>query len=230
MDVKLDMVNKPNAVIIGKVISRRWAIFLHSTFNILAVILAWLISYKVAFLVFTCSLLLWMYSQYFKKSYLLGNLLVAVMTASTIFILIPFDERTNVLGCLSYAIFAFFSNLIREIIKDTEDIRGDSKFNANTLPIKLGIRKTKSILLYLQSLFTMSCFGFIFLFPSMSNCSKITFVKFLFYMVFLVIIPSIYALYLLWNADTKKHFTKLSFWSKLTMVFGILSMIFWKLG
>lgn len=230
MDVKLDMVNKPNEVIIGKVISRRWAIFLHSIFNILALTLAWFISYKVAILVFSCSLLLWMYSQYFKKSYLLGNLLVAIMTASTIFILIPFDENTNFFGCFSYAIFAFLSNLIREIIKDTEDIRGDSKFNANTLPIKLGIRKTKSIVMYLQIIFTIICFGFIFLFPSISNCNTTVSILFMFYIILLVVAPSIYSIFLIWHADTKKHFSKLSYWLKLNMIFGILSMVFWRLG
>jgi 4-hydroxybenzoate polyprenyltransferase len=230
MDVKLDMLNKPNAVIIGKIISRRWAIFLHSIFNILAVLFAWLISYKVAILVFTCSCLLWMYSQYFKKSYLLGNLLVATMTASTIFILIPFDEKTNFLGCLSYAIFAFLSNFIREIIKDTEDIRGDAKFNAHTLPIKLGIRKTKSIVMYLQIVFTVTCFGFIFLFPSISKSNTTISILFMFYIICLVVTPSLYSFFLLWHADTKKHFSKLSFWFKLIMIFGILSMIFWRLG
>ncbi|MFZ4799399.1 MAG: geranylgeranylglycerol-phosphate geranylgeranyltransferase [Bacteroidia bacterium] len=229
MDVKLDMVNKPKAVIIGKSISRRWAILLHSSFNILAIYLAWQISYKVAGLVFTCSLLLWMYSQYFKKSYLLGNFLVALMTASTIFILIPFDENTNVLACIAYSVFAFFSNLIREIIKDTEDMRGDSKFNANTLPIKLGIRKTKNILLYLQIIFIVSCIFLIYLFPIISNTNLLYFVWFSSFIVFLVIIPSFYSLYLIWNADTKKHFTKLSFLSKLIMIFGVISMVFWRI-
>lgn len=229
MDVKLDMVNKPKSVIIGKRISRRWAIFLHSGFNILAIYLAWQISYRVAGLVFTCSLLLWMYSQYYKKSYLLGNFLVALMTASTIFILIPFDENTNVSLCLAYSLFAFFSNLIREIIKDTEDVRGDSKFNAKTLPIKLGIRKTKTILIYLQIIFIASCIFLAYLFPLISSTNNTFFIWFCVYMLILVIIPSIYSLYLIWNADTKKHFTKLSLLSKLIMVFGVIGMLFWRI-
>ena len=228
MDVKLDMVNKPNAVIIGKSISRRWAILLHFGFNIFAIYLAWQISYRVAALVFTCSLLLWMYSQYFKKSYLLGNLLVALMTASTIFILIPFDEKTNISACIAYSLFAFFSNLIREIIKDTEDMRGDSKFNAKTLPIKLGTRKTKIILINLQVVFIVSCTLLIFLFPLFSFTNGSYFNMFFAYMLILVIIPSFYSLYLIWNADTKKHFTDLSFISKLIMIFGVLSMVFWR--
>ena len=228
MDVKLDMVNKPKAVIIGRSISRRWSILLHSGFNIFAIFLAWQISYRVAGLVFTCSLLLWMYSQYFKKSYLLGNLLVALMTASTIFILIPFDENANIYACIAYSLFAFFSNLIREIIKDTEDMRGDSKFNAKTLPIKLGIRKTKSILIYLQIIFIVSCIFLVYLFPIISSTNITYFIWFYIYMLVLVIIPSIYSLYLIWNADTKKHFTKLSFLSKLIMVFGVISMVFWR--
>ena len=229
MDVKLDMVNKPKAVIIGKSISRRWAILLHSGFNILAIFLAWQISYRVAGLVFTCSLLLWMYSQYFKKSYLLGNFLVALMTASTIFILIPFDENTNTPACIAFSLFAFFSNLIREIIKDTEDMRGDSKFNAKTLPIKLGTRKTKTILIYLQIIFIVSCISLVILFPSISFTNNKYFFCFGTYMSILVIVPSFYSLYLIWNADTKKHFTKLSFLSKLIMIFGVISMVFWRI-
>lgn len=229
MDVKLDMINKPKDVIIGKIISRRWAILLHSVFNALAIGLAWLISYRVAGLVFTCSLLLWMYSQYFKKSYLLGNLLVATMTASTIFILIPFDENTNALACIAYSIFAFFSNLIREIIKDTEDVRGDSKFDAKTLPIQLGVRKTKSILLALQITFMLGCFGFIFFFPSFSHTNKIHFILFFFYFVFLIELPAAYTLFLIWKADVKKDFTTLSFITKVVMVMGIISMVFWKI-
>ena len=229
MDVKLDMVNKPKAVIIGKSISRRWAILLHSGFNILAIFLAWQISYRVAGLVFTCSLLLWMYSQYFKKSYLLGNFLVALMTASTIFILIPFDENTNTPACIAFSLVAFFSNLIREIIKDTEDMRGDSKFNAKTLPIKLGTRKTKTILIYLQIIFIVSCISLVILFPSISFTNNKYFFCFGTYMSILVIVPSFYSLYLIWNADTKKHFTKLSFLSKLIMIFGVISMVFWRI-
>jgi len=229
MDVKLDMVNKPKAVIIGKSISRRWAILLHSGFNILAIFLAWQISYRVAGLVFTCSLLLWMYSQYFKKSYLLGNFLVALMTASTIFILIPFDENTNIPACIAFSLFAFFSNLIREIIKDTEDMRGDSKFNAKTLPIKLGTRKTKTILIFLQIIFIISCIILVIMFPSISFTNNSYFLWFALYISILVILPSFYSLYLIWNADTKKHFTKLSFLSKLIMIFGVFSMIFWRI-
>lgn len=228
MDIKLDMVNKPSAVIIGRSISRRWAILLHFGFNILAIFLAWQISYRVAALVFTCSLLLWMYSQYFKKSYLLGNLLVALMTASTIFILIPFDENTNISSCIAYSLFAFFSNLIREIIKDTEDMRGDSKFNAKTLPVILGIRKTKIILLNLQLVFIVSCTFLIYLFPIISFTNDTFFKVFIIYIVTLVITPSFYSLYLILSADTKKHFTKLSFISKLIMIFGVISMIFWR--
>ena len=130
---------------------------------------------------------------------------------------------------VAYSLFAFFSNLIREIIKDTEDMRGDSKFNAKTLPIKLGIRKTKTILNYLQIIFIASCIFLVYLFPIISSTNYHYFIWFCIYMLALVIIPSIYSLYLIWNADTKKHFTKLSFISKLIMIFGVISMIFWRI-
>ena len=228
MDIKLDMVNKPKSVIIGKYISRRWAIFLHSAFNILAITLAWFISYRVALLVFICSLFLWLYSQFLKKSFLLGNILVALMTASTIFILIPFDNRINFIACLAYSIFAFFSNLIREIVKDTEDIKGDFKFKANTIPIKLGVKKTKNILVYLQIVFIVGCLILIFVYNKINFLNYTSF--FSIYILITVLLPSIYILFLMKKADIKKDFTLISFLLKLIMILGILSMVFWKLN
>ena len=225
MDFKLDIINKPNAVIIGKTISRRWAIFLHTLFNLISVGFAYAISLKVVYLVIVCSVLLWLYSQYFKKTYLIGNILVALMTASTIFILIPFDSRTNIEGCVAYSIFAFFSNFIREIIKDAEDIRGDEKFNAKTLPIVIGLRNTQKLLLYLQILFVLGCVFFLVYFHFVHGYHSLAFAVF---MTLFVIIPSLYAILLIKKADTKKHFTQLSFLTKMVMICGILSMYFWR--
>lgn len=220
------MVNKPESVIIGKYISRRWAIFFHSIFNLLAIFFAWLISYKVALLVFVCSLLLWMYSQFFKKSFLLGNILVALMTASTIFILIPFDYRINITGCISYSIFALICNFIREIVKDAEDIKGDFKFKANTLPIKLGLRKTKVVLTFLQIFFIIGCFIFILIYYRINSNYAMSF--YAGYILIVIVIPSFYILNLIKKADTKKDFSSISFLLKLVMVAGILSMVFWR--
>ena len=87
IDVKIDMANKPSNVLVGVRISRRKTIFAHWVLTLTAAFLSLLININVFILVIVCSLLLWLYSEYFKKSYLAGNILVAILTSFTLLIL-----------------------------------------------------------------------------------------------------------------------------------------------
>lgn len=228
MDVRLDLINKPNKVIVGNTISRRWAMFLHLIINGLAILFALFISKKIALLVFVCAICLWLYSQFLKKTYLAGNLLVAGLTAFTIWILYIFNSNIMLAGIWVYGLFAFTTTLIREIIKDAEDLRGDQKFKSKTLPIVLGIRKTKNILFVLQVVLIVLCMAYCTSFVALSYSSQSIFVVFLLYMLGLVILPMITEAWLIKTADVKKDFTQLSLLSKVIMLSGILSMIFWR--
>lgn len=228
MDVKLDLVNKPGKVIIGQSISRRSAIKLHLVINVVALILAFILGKKVFLLVFVSAVLLWLYSQFLKKTYLAGNLLVALLTAFTLLILMVFDTEINHFAVLIFAAFAFLSTLIREIIKDAEDMRGDEKFKAKTLPIVLGVRKTKNVLLTLQLVLIVVVFVYITLFGAISNSSgRIAFLCII-YNLFLVVVPAIINLWLIRTADVKADFTRLSLLAKVNMLAGIIGMVFWK--
>jgi len=98
MDVRLDLINKPSKVIVGNSISRRWAMFLHFLLNSIAVLLALAINKHIALLVCVCALSLWLYSQFLKKTYLIGNILVALLTAFTLWIMHIFQEDMMVAG------------------------------------------------------------------------------------------------------------------------------------
>jgi 4-hydroxybenzoate polyprenyltransferase len=228
MDVMLDLINKPGKVIVGKTISRRWAMFLHLLLNGLALFFALLIGKKIALLVLICAICLWLYSQFLKKTYLAGNLLVAALTAFTIWILYVFNPNIMQAGIWVYSLFAFGTTLIREIIKDAEDLRGDQKFKSRTLPIVVGIRKTKNILFFLQVVLIFLCMVFCTSFAALSYSSDSIFIVFLLYMLGLVILPMIAQAWMIKIADVKKDFTRLSLLSKLVMLSGILSMIFWR--
>ncbi|MDZ4666908.1 MAG: geranylgeranylglycerol-phosphate geranylgeranyltransferase [bacterium] len=228
MDVMLDLINKPGKVIVGNTISRRWAMFLHLLINAIAFILALAINRKIALLVLVCSICLWLYSQFLKKTYLAGNLLVAGLTAFTIWILYLFNPNIMKNGIWVYSLFAFGSTLIREIIKDSEDLRGDQKFKAKTLPIVIGIRKTKDILIYLQIILISLCMVYCSSFVAISYSSQTIFIPFLLYMLGLVLLPMVAMAWLIKTADVKSDFTRLSLLSKLIMISGIVSMIFWR--
>ena len=170
-DVKADRVNKPERLIIGKYIKRRWAIMFNWLFNIAGLGIAIYLSaikqnWWIALLAFLIINLLWFYSALYKRKLLIGNILVAFMVAMVpIYVLIfnlplksyAIENSLNgqiggwfvieVVGIV--AIIAFFMNIIREIIKDIADIRGDLHLSAKTIPIVLGIKKTKIILLFI---------------------------------------------------------------------------------
>lgn len=226
LDVSIDLTNKPNKVIIGKTISRRWAMLLHFSFNGIAILLGCYIKPSIGFIVALCTVTLWLYSVYYKKMFLTGNLLVAALSAFVIALLPWFNQQTSIYLVWVYSIFAFGISLIREIVKDAEDLRGDAKFSCKTLPIVLGIRKTKKILLALVAIYLFLIvahltwgYGFISFRHSYNHLFYAA------YMFLAVIIPLCYCLYLLNKADVKNDFKQLSGWCKFIMLSGLLSMV-----
>lgn len=229
-DVRIDMTNKPDKVIIGKAISRRWAMLLHFVFNGIAILIGLYLNPAIGLSVIICMILLWLYSVHFKKQFLSGNVLVAGLSAFVLVILPLFDIHISGYLVWSYAVFAFGISLIREIVKDAEDMRGDSKFDCKTLPIVLGIRKTKTILIALVLIYVMLVFTHIFVAHALIPFRH-PYGAFIYpvYMIVFVILPLLVTSYLLYRADVKHHFTRLSTLYKLIMITGLLSMIVIKL-
>lgn len=214
-DVKIDYVNKPQEVIVGKILKRRSVMFFHTVLNLLGIGLGMFISLKVGFINFVAAFLLWLYSNSLKRLPLVGNLTVAFLTGLAIWI-IGFYYQTSLLLISVYANFSFFINLIREIIKDIEDRQGDRKHGSKTLPIVLGFRNTKKVIFLIAGLFVLSIS---YVTVRLQN-------EWLFYyfgglsLFFILFMNKIYM------ADRKAHFTQLSFLFKLLMLTGIISMGF----
>ncbi len=174
-DVKADRINKPDKLIIGKYIKPRWAIVSHWTLNFVAFSIACYLTwaYETFWYVFIHLLsinILWFYSMYFKRRFLIGNIFIAALTGlvpllcgihflglttpfhSTNF-MSDFKEGANWISQLNLKIFfvvalAFFAsclNLVREIVKDMEDVEGDQLLKAKTIPIVLGINRARWI-------------------------------------------------------------------------------------
>lgn len=229
-DINIDLTNKPNKVVIGKIISRRWAMLLHFIFNGLAFLGAFYLSGYIGLMVAICMVMLWLYSVHFKKQFLSGNLLVGALSAFVIAILPLFNQQISSYLVCVYALFAFGISLIREIVKDAEDLRGDSKFNCKTLPIVIGVRKTKKVLIVLVLIYTILLFAHTFiansLIPFRHSYGQVFYT---FYMLLFVIVPLIITTYLLLNADVNSDFSRLSTLYKVIMLSGLLSMVIIKL-
>ena len=214
-DVKIDYLNKPKKVVVGKIIKRRVVMVMHTLINALGIGLGLLLSWKVFLLNFTTALLLWLYSNQLKRLPFIGNFIVALLTSLTLLVVAIYFENFNYKVWV-FSVFAFHFSLVREIIKDMQDLKGDSAFGCYTLPIIWGLRKTKILLYTINVLFFI---GALFIINESLS-------KYWFPFIFAVLLAQIVLMVKLYKADTNLHFKQLSGICKLVMLGGILSIPF----
>lgn len=213
-DIKIDIVNKPERVVVGRYLKRRWAMGAHQVLNVLGAALGLLVGVWV-FLVNVLSItLLWFYSERFKRAPFIGNLIVSLLTGFSLLIL-TLNYPANRRLVLIYAVFSFFISLIREIVKDMEDIRGDEAHGCRTLPIIWGIKKTRYFL-----------YGIIFVFVTTLFIMADTLNNNVLAVLFLLLLfPIGWLVYLLSHSDTRRDFKKISTLCKFIMLLGLMTML-----
>lgn len=223
-DITADKVNKPNKLIINKYIKYSNAITGYYIINGIGVILCLVSLYLthnilVFFIVLNIIILLFYYSKTLKGKPLIGNILVALLTALSI-LLISLVLKSNtsqklVIYILSF--FAFILNLTRELIKDIEDITGDKAAKFKTLPILIGLKRTNYIIktnIYI----TIICLSVTNLYFSSYYVKT--------YIILFLICPLAYCLQLLKGIPKKNSFTKISAILKFIIAFGIFTVLF----
>ena len=154
-DVRSDRINKPEKIVLEKTIKRRWAIIIHWVFNAIALVLSLYLSWRFkswfyVFIHFFTTYLLWTYSVNLKRRLFWSNLSIALLVGIIpIIALKPIYDlglQPNNLGpVLLFSLFAFLLNFSREIIKDIQDMEGDSLRNVRSIPIVYGRNKARWI-------------------------------------------------------------------------------------
>lgn len=234
-DIESDSINKPHKVIINKHINENIATALFVILNIIGVGLGYYIASRIGKsnlfpIFFVASALLYMYSTFLKHIVLVGNIIVALIVSLSIllvgiFELLPVmtvDNRSIQILFFSiirdYAIFAFIINLIREMVKDIEDIDGDYKAGTKSLPVIAGrARATKiTFVLSLIPLFTVTYYVITYLFKQLAVVG---------YFLIVVIAPLIYISIKLFSATQKSDYKHISLILKLVMLTGMLSIL-----
>jgi len=238
-DLQIDNINKPEKVVVDKILKRRWAIVWHWLLSSIGIAISFYISYKTKSWVIgianiACVLLLWFYSTTFKKKLLSGNIIIAALTAWVIIVVYFFcgaslqvwndanyvDERKFFKFTMLYAGFAFIVSLIREVIKDLEDKHGDAQYNCRTMPIVWGVQSTK-VFTAVWLVVAIAALAIVQLYAWQSGWWWIVL-----YSIVLVIAPLIYILKKLRTAIDASQYHQLSGYVKLVMLTGILSMLF----
>jgi len=240
-DLNIDQVNKPHKVVVARIISRRWVLLWHILLSIVAICFSFYIDFnanntKVAGVsAAICVVLLFLYSASLKKKFLIGNVMVAAITAWVIVVLtwceanhfvllVKYQTGINQKKLLAltvlYTGFAFIISLIREVVKDMEDVEGDRRYGCKTMPIVWGINATKVFvavwLIVLIAVLSIAQF-YVIQFGWWLSIG---------YCFLLIVAPLIWIFKQLFKAQSSKDFNRLSTAIKMVMFTGILSMVF----
>ena len=156
VDIEIDRVNRPDRVLVRGTISRARAINAAVVFGLAAVITALSVNTAVLLAVLAALALLLLYNFYLKRIPLAGNIVIALLSALTFMtggLAVNYKWVLGLPGPLVPAVFAFFFHLVREIVKDVEDIDGDRKAGVKTLPQIIGV--SRSLLTVLALFFVL---------------------------------------------------------------------------
>ncbi len=235
-DENIDQVNKFSRVIVGKFINRRSAILLHAFLSFIGLALSIYIGYKlrnifIPLFNFLAINILLVYSSTFKKKILVGNILISLLTAWVILVLTMAEYRFRISPedvawqrllkmSFVYAGFAFIISLIREVIKDMEDIDGDLRYGCKTMPIAWGLPVSKVFTAVWIAVLAGALFAILIYILQLGWWFSAL------YCMVAIIVPLLWLLQKLYKANTSADFHRLSSVVKLIMLAGILSMLF----
>lgn len=241
-DLNIDRVNRPNQMVVEKMIKRRWAIVWHILLSFFGLAFSFYAGFRlgnpfVGLLNTVVVILLWFYSTTFKKQLLIGNVIISLLTAWVVLVLYVCESRMDLhllsppeLELLSsimktavlYGGFAFVISLIREIVKDMEDREGDARYQCRTMPIVWGLSASKGFV-FSWMIVLAACVLILAVYAIQIHWWWLSV-----YLIFTVLLPLGLSFPAMAKAQVQQDFGRLSRRIKWIMLAGTLSMIFFK--
>ncbi|QQS35164.1 MAG: geranylgeranylglycerol-phosphate geranylgeranyltransferase [Ignavibacteriales bacterium] len=215
-DIAIDKINRPQRPLPSGDISQSKALVVYFLFVFLSVIAAIFVSLDALIIVVSANILLFMYSYILKKIPIIGNVTVALLTALT-FIYGGIVAK-NINAAVIPALFAFLINLVRELVKDIEDIDGDISSGIFTFPSRFGIPLTQKII----SIITVA----LIFFTSYPYFTQIYKIEFFIIVLLTVDLILVHVLRTVFEKTTKSNLNKISRMLKAGMVFGLIAIYF----
>lgn len=243
-DVRIDEINRPDTVVVGKTLTKKTAMRIYQLLTGMGLLLGmglavWSHSVTFGFLFVAITGLLWFYSASYKRQFLVGNLIVAVVTAlvpfMTGFMEVTFLRKTYgelldftplvptlMVWIGGFALFAFLVTLLREIVKDMEDVEGDREVECRTMPVVWGIARSKIVVYSLVAIILAMAGAIVYKvhFPNDSITLR--------YYLIGIVLPFVYFVYLVIRSKEKRELHQASGFLKFVMIVGICySLVFY---
>ena len=230
-DVETDHINRPNKRILKRDISHKAAIVYYIILTALGQICGYYAGLGIGLFASAIAVLLYFYSSDLKAMGLPGNSLIAFMSGSVIYIASRGIHEINSAYFAEYAFLAFLLTMARELVKDAEDVEGDKEQGCETFPILHGTRKTNilsNVILALIAIFLVTAAYLLSIEPFFNVKSTIEIHSFIYpAFLLLALVPMILkSMWMIGKANNKRDYKKISKWLKLTMLIGLISVLF----
>lgn len=215
-DAQKDLINRPNKSMLDRLVSQKTKLKVYFGLNFLATALAYIVSWRAAFFFATYIFLIWFYSHKLKKYPIIGNLTAALLAVLPFFgILLYFKNFYHVI--FAHAVFLFLLILIREMIKDLENIKGDVVVNYQTIPVRFGEKISKQIITVL----TIATILPVFILVEKYDVD-LGYMDIYFYVALIILM---YFIRLLWKSETQRQYIQLHNILKSLIVAGVFCIV-----
>jgi len=237
-DISIDKINKKNRLIVSNHITIKHAWIYYFIVSFTGFVIAFYLAYHLdkfdLLWIYPAAIFgLYKYAHSWKKQFIIGNIIVAGFSAFVACIILlyasgplslwnnsqPLDYQSNVSLLYFYMVFAFLTSLFREIIKDMQDIEGDRKFGVRSLPIVWGLKKTKNMAYLVLIVTILAIIYWILYWTTGQGWTHL-------FLIITVIFPLIYLGIILKKSTSSEDFKKISNYTKLIMLMGILYILF----
>lgn len=213
-DAKKDIINRPKKSYLDRLVSQTTQLQVYFTLNFLSALLGFIISWRAALFYSVYIFIIWFYSHKLKKYPIIGNLTASLLAILPFFgILMYFKNFYHVI--FAHALFLYLIILIREMVKDLENIEGDLTNNYHTIPVNYGENFAKKIISFLLLLTLLPVYFLI-------NVYDVGYMDIYFYVSYVLLLVFILKL---WKSEGKIDYIKLHFLLKIILLAGVICIV-----
>lgn len=215
-DAEKDQINRPQQYLIHQIVSIRKQLFLYAFLNLISLVLAASVSFRALLFFFIYIGGIWLYSHLLKKEFWASNLFAAFLAITPFFAIgLYYDNMT--VWVLYHALFLFIIILIRDLVKDLKNFRGDWVRQYKTVAITFGVKITKQILS------ALILFSFIPIFIMIQHRDLLGGM----YFYFILCVPYLLViLILIWRSTTQKAYLWIHNLLKFLILAGVFCIVF----
>ena len=213
-DSKKDLINRPNKSRLDRLVSQRTKLQVYFTINFVVALIAFFVSIKAVLFFSAYIFLIWYYSHKLKKYPIIGNLTASVLAVLPFFAILLYYKNFYP-EIFFHATFLFLLLLIREIIKDLENLKGDIANDYKTIPVKYGEDFAKKTITFLTISTIIPVYFLIEIY-------EVGFMDIYFYISLLILL--IFLIFL-WKSNSKPDYLKLHNTLKFLVVAGVFCIV-----